>query len=167
MCWLAQYKQIFNSGICIANLELSRSVDSWLEHPNSNANGCCCCCCCCCRLLFLRARRVDNTSTPLFCSSGPFQSGNDVTLQPGNFSFPFQFPLPPHSLPTSFEGTYGSVRYWIHAVADRPWRTNLQFDSPLFIVERVQIRDPALLVSERLDWKTQVISRVNEKLDSN
>jgi len=76
---------------------------------------------------------------------GPLQSGNDVSLAPGNYSFPFQFPLPPQSLPTSFEGPYGSIRYWIHAVADRPWRTNLQFDSPLFIVERVQIRNPALL----------------------
>ncbi|KAJ7372506.1 hypothetical protein OS493_019015 [Desmophyllum pertusum] len=44
---------------------------------------------------------------------GPFQSGNDVKLQPGNYNFPFQFPLPPHSLPTSFEGDYGSVRYWL------------------------------------------------------
>lgn len=76
---------------------------------------------------------------------GPFQGGENLTLQPGNYSFPFQFPLPPRSLPTSFEGVYGSIRYWIHAVADRPWRADLKFDSPLFIVERVQIRDPALL----------------------
>lgn len=75
---------------------------------------------------------------------GP-QSGNDVRLLPGNYAFPFQFPLPPHSLPTSFEGPYGSVRYWLQAVVDRPWRTNLQITSPLCIVERVQIRDPALM----------------------
>lgn len=76
---------------------------------------------------------------------GPFQGGSDVNLQPGNYNFPFQFPLPPHSLPTSFEGDYGSVRYWLNAVADRPWRSNFQTHSPLFIVERVQINDPAFL----------------------
>lgn len=82
-----------------------------------------------------------------FSFIGPFQSGSDSTLQPGNYSFPFQFSLPPHSLPTSFEGVYGNIRYWLHAVVDRPWRKNLQVDSPIFIVERVQIRDPTLLVS--------------------
>lgn len=76
---------------------------------------------------------------------GPYQNGSDVKLQPGNYSFPFEFRLPPNGLPTSFEGPYGSIRYWIHGEADRPWRTNWQFDSPLFIVERVQIRDLALL----------------------
>lgn len=76
---------------------------------------------------------------------GPFQGGSDSTLQPGNYSFPFQFSLPPHSLPTSFEGVYGNIRYWLHAVVDRPWRKNLQVDSPIFIVERVQIRDATLL----------------------
>ena len=84
----------------------------------------------------------------IYILSGP-QSGNDVRLLPGNYAFPFQFPLPPHSLPTSFEGPYGSVRYWLQAVVDRPWRTNLQITSPLCIVERVQIRDPALMVSLR------------------
>lgn len=92
--------------------------------------------------------------------SGP-QSGNDVRLLPGNYSFPFQFPLPPHSLPTSFEGPYGSVRYWLQAVVDRPWRTNLQITSPLCIVERVQIRDPALMVSLRIIILKSVISCFN------
>ena len=77
---------------------------------------------------------------------GPFQGGSDVKLQPGNYNFPFQFPLPPHSLPTSFEGEYGSIRYWLNAVGDRPWKSNLHTQTPLFIVERVQINDVALLV---------------------
>lgn len=39
----------------------SLHVDSWLEHPNSDANSCCCCCCFNCRLLLLTARRVKTT----------------------------------------------------------------------------------------------------------
>lgn len=89
-----------------------------------------------------------NLNYPPLFSLGPYQNGSDVKLQPGNYSFPFEFRLPPNGLPTSFEGPYGSIRYWIHGEADRPWRTNWQFDSPLFIVERVQIRDLALLVCE-------------------
>lgn len=75
----------------------------------------------------------------------PFQNGSDVKLLPGNYNFPFQFPLPSYGIPTSFEGDYGSVRYWLDAVVDRPWRTDLNTRSPLVIVERVQIRDPAFL----------------------
>lgn len=77
----------------------------------------------------------------------PFQSGSDVKLHPGNYNFPFQFPLPVSPLPTSFEGAYGSVRYWLDAVVDRPWRIDLNTRTPLVIVERVQIRKPQFLVS--------------------
>ena len=77
----------------------------------------------------------------------PFQSGSDVKLHPGNYNFPFQFPLPVSPLPTSFEGAYGSVRYWLDAVVDRPWRIDLNTCTPLVIVERVQIRKSQFLVS--------------------
>ena len=100
------------------------------------------------RSFYLAISEFEINLLSCFFFSGPFQGGDNLTLQPGNYSFPFQFPLPPRSLPTSFEGVYGSIRYWIHAVADRPWRADLKFDSPLFIVERVQIRDPTLLVSQ-------------------
>lgn len=75
----------------------------------------------------------------------PFQAGSDIKLQPGNYNFPFQFPLPVSPLPTSFEGAYGSVRYWLDAVVDRPWRIDLNTRTPLVIVERVQIRSPEFL----------------------
>ena len=51
------------------------------------------------------------------------------------------------ALPTSFEGTYGSVRYWLDAVVERPWRIDLNTRTPLVIVERVQTRNPEFLVS--------------------
>jgi hypothetical protein len=40
---------------------------------------------------------------------------------PGQHAFPFSFVLPP-SLPSSFEGGIGYVRYTIKGTIDRPWR---------------------------------------------
>lgn len=71
-----------------------------------------------------------------------------MKLQTGNYKYPFQFPLPPHDLPTSFEGSSGSVRYWLDAVLDRgSWKTDIHIQKPLFIVEQLEIRDPTLFVS--------------------
>lgn len=39
----------------------------------------------------------------------------------GKYSYPFQFQLPPN-LPTSFEGEYGHVRYWVRASIEKPWK---------------------------------------------
>ncbi|XP_077990628.1 arrestin domain-containing protein 3-like [Glandiceps talaboti] len=44
---------------------------------------------------------------------------NEITA--GNHEFPFTFTLPTTKLPTSFEGDYGFVRYWLKVVMDRPW----------------------------------------------
>nr|XP_002123090.1 arrestin domain-containing protein 3-like [Ciona intestinalis] len=45
---------------------------------------------------------------------------NSEELPAGQSVFPFQFFLPP-TLPSSFEGAHGHVRYLIHASIDRPW----------------------------------------------
>ncbi|RMX52135.1 hypothetical protein pdam_00015160 [Pocillopora damicornis] len=92
------------------------------------------------------ARRENYLSfQSILLGRAPFQNGSDVKLQPGNYNFPFQFPLPVSALPTSFEGTYGSVRYWLDAVVERPWRIDLNTRTPLVIVERVQTRNPEFL----------------------
>lgn len=92
------------------------------------------------------ARRENYLSfQSILLGRAPFQNGIDVKLQPGNYNFPFQFPLPVSALPTSFEGTYGSVRYWLDAVVERPWRIDLNTRTPLVIVERVQTRNPEFL----------------------
>ncbi|XP_056022792.1 arrestin domain-containing protein 3-like [Ostrea edulis] len=47
--------------------------------------------------------------------------GDEQILHPGQHAFPFSFVLPP-SLPSSFEGGIGHVRYTIKGTIDRPWR---------------------------------------------
>jgi hypothetical protein len=46
--------------------------------------------------------------------------GNDLYLEVGDYSYPFQFALP-INLPTSFEHTFGNVRYSLYATVDIPW----------------------------------------------
>lgn len=47
--------------------------------------------------------------------------GDEYVLPPGQHTFPFSFVLPP-SLPSSFEGGIGYVRYLVKGTIDRPWR---------------------------------------------
>jgi hypothetical protein len=37
-----------------------------------------------------------------------------------SFQFPFKFTLP-QSIPSSFEGSYGNIRYRMRAIIERPW----------------------------------------------
>ena len=48
------------------------------------------------------------------------QANQDAYLEVGEFSFPFQFALPP-SMPTSFEHSIGRTRYSINGTIDIPW----------------------------------------------
>ena len=43
-----------------------------------------------------------------------FFSGGEEDTEPGDYSYPFAFTLP-YQLPTSFEGVYGSLRYYVRA----------------------------------------------------
>lgn len=47
--------------------------------------------------------------------------GKKFVLPAGKYSYPFRFQLPP-SLPSSYEGEYGYVRYYIKAAIIKPWR---------------------------------------------
>lgn len=45
----------------------------------------------------------------------------ELELAQGSHSYPFQCQLP-HTLPSSFEGEYGHIRYTVKATMDRPWK---------------------------------------------
>lgn len=69
-------------------------------------------------------------------------------LAPGEYSFPFQFHIPGENLPTSVEGNFGHVRYWLKAFIDRPWRFDITTKAVFTVIEHVDINvAPALLVS--------------------
>ncbi|XP_059477948.1 uncharacterized protein LOC132198144 [Neocloeon triangulifer] len=49
-----------------------------------------------------------------------FGWGNDGTLEPGEYSFPFTYTLP-MNLPSSFETKFGCIRYTLMAEMHQPW----------------------------------------------
>lgn len=72
-------------------------------------------------------------------------------LQPGEYNFPFQFHTPAQNLPTSVEGNFGHVRYWLKASIDRPWRFDITTKSVFTVIEYVDINaDEELLVSDSI-----------------
>lgn len=59
--------------------------------------------------------------------------------------------MPSDNLPTSVEGKFGHVRYWLKAFIDRPWRFDITTKSVFTVIERVDINlTPGLLVSVSL-----------------
>lgn len=85
------------------------------------------------------------------------KNGNDISLLPGEYVYPFSCVLPP-SAPCSFEGTYGHVRYIAKVVLDRPWKfdqgTKLAFTviSPLDLNHNHMLRvsnAPLLTISTK------------------
>lgn len=68
-------------------------------------------------------------------------------LPEGQHTFPFTCALPP-TLPNSFEGECGYVRYTIKVVMDRPWKTDREYNFEFRILSVVDLnRKPGLIVS--------------------
>ncbi|KAB0801520.1 hypothetical protein PPYR_05874 [Photinus pyralis] len=80
--------------------------------------------------------------------------GDEVDIPPGHHSYPFTCVLPP-SLPSSFEGDYGYVRYIIKVTFDRPWKfdheTKKAFTvlSPLDLNSNPRLKEPTRLALEK------------------
>ena len=60
-------------------------------------------------------------------------------LPPGNYEWPFSFQLPSVALPTSYEGYYGNIRYWLEARMDRPWKFDHVTKFAFTVLERVDL----------------------------
>ena len=78
--------------------------------------------------------------------TAPGQRGEDPVLQPGDYSYPFQFLIPNINVPSSVEGKYGYVRYWLKGIVDRPWRFDITTIAAFTVLEYVDINTPLLLV---------------------
>ena len=67
-------------------------------------------------------------------------------LPAGRYSYPFQFQLPP-SLPSSFEGDYGYVRYWVRATVEKGREMLCNTKKPFSVVSPLDLNDfPSLKV---------------------
>jgi len=66
------------------------------------------------------------------------KKSNKFVLPAGNYSYPFQFQLPPN-LPSSFEGYYGHVRYWVRGTIDKPWNFDHMTKTPFTVVSALDL----------------------------
>lgn len=64
--------------------------------------------------------------------------GSENSLPPGEHFFPFSFQLPP-SLPSSFEGGVGYVRYTIKGTIDKPWKFDHDTKRPFTVTSLLDL----------------------------
>lgn len=68
-----------------------------------------------------------------------------ATISLGDHVHQFRFQIPPAALPTSFEGDYGFIRYYIEGVVERPWSKDNILSKKVFTVwEYVDCNNPLL-----------------------
>jgi len=66
-------------------------------------------------------------------------SGNDyLMMKPGRYQYPFKFTLP-SNCSTSFEGSVGRVRYYLHLTVDRPWAFDDEAKLPITVINLLDL----------------------------
>lgn len=76
-------------------------------------------------------------------------------LHKGYHEFRFSFQLPSGGISTSFEGKYGSVRYWLKAEMDKPWSINPKVKKAFTVISPINInRNEYLMPVENQAEKT-------------
>ena len=63
------------------------------------------------------------SSNPSLAINSPEDVG--IYVPAGSHEFPFEFTLPT-SLPASFDGQWGQVRYVVKAILSRPWKYDIE-----------------------------------------
>lgn len=72
------------------------------------------------------------------------KNGSEIVLPPGEHSYPFTCMLPP-SLPSSFEGEWGHVRYTIKVTLDRPWKFDQDIKMAFTVLSPLDLNQNARL----------------------
>ncbi|XP_062565160.1 arrestin domain-containing protein 17-like [Armigeres subalbatus] len=74
-----------------------------------------------------------------------YQSQDKLTEVPaGTYSHGFACHLP-DTLPASFEGKFGNIRYWLKATLERPWRQSKSCTIHFQVVRQLDLNDEVLL----------------------
>ncbi|XP_041372265.1 arrestin domain-containing protein 3-like [Gigantopelta aegis] len=70
-------------------------------------------------------------------------------LPPGQYTYPFQIELP-YNLPSSFEGQFGFVRYWVVVNIEKPWNTDYSVKKVFTVICPVDLnREPTASTSSQ------------------
>lgn len=78
--------------------------------------------------------------------------GNPIEIAPGSYQYNFQAALPA-LLPTSFEAKYGSIRYIINVVFERPWKSNITYKVGFTVLKHLDLNyeNPALKIPTKME----------------
>ncbi|XP_055604276.1 arrestin domain-containing protein 17 [Uranotaenia lowii] len=66
------------------------------------------------------------------------KNSKEIDLPPGSHTYPFTCALPP-TLPSSFEGEWGFVRYTIKVTLDRPWKFDQDVKMAFTVISPVDL----------------------------
>ena len=74
------------------------------------------------------------------------KNSNEIELPAGQHTYPFTCALPP-TLPSSFEGEFGHIRYTIKVTLDRPWKFDQDTIKAFTVISAVDLNvNPRLKV---------------------
>ncbi|XP_013791439.1 arrestin domain-containing protein 3-like, partial [Limulus polyphemus] len=74
------------------------------------------------------------------------REGREI-LAEGHHEFRFSFQLPSGGISTSFEGKYGSIRYWVKAEMEKPWSFNHKTKKAFTVISPIDINRTEYLVA--------------------
>ncbi|XP_053695068.1 arrestin domain-containing protein 4-like [Sabethes cyaneus] len=95
----------------------------------------------------------EHLSALTYVVGGP--QGPVLEIPPGSHTFKFACPLAA-TLPTSFEGQYGHVRYTITVVVERPSRQNTSYREGFTVLRQVNLNEhPSLWEAKKLELSKQ------------
>jgi Arrestin (or S-antigen), N-terminal domain len=75
----------------------------------------------------------ENSTVTMFKDFTNFLEGVVPTLSAGEHIYPFQFRMPPTTLPASFVGPYGMIKYELMGICQRPGAERLVITSNLSV----------------------------------
>ncbi|KAM9294198.1 thioredoxin-interacting protein [Gastrophryne carolinensis] len=76
----------------------------------------------------------------------PTDSDGSVLLRPGNrYEYKFGFELPQGPLGSTFKGKYGSVKYWVKALLERPCHPAQEVRKKFQVADMVDVNTPDLM----------------------
>ncbi|XP_026466766.1 arrestin domain-containing protein 17-like [Ctenocephalides felis] len=79
------------------------------------------------------------------------KNGGEIELPAGTHTYPFTCALPP-SLPSSFEGEWGYVRYTVKVTLDRPWKFDQDTKMAFTVISAIDLNlDPRVKEPVKLE----------------